>query len=71
MENATCEFVNDDMQPLHMEVPQVATFFIIIDSLKAMSLPSHVYFKSKFLDYRAITIEFMNSLFLKFNGDII
>jgi hypothetical protein len=48
--------------PLQMELPQVAIFSSIVDLLKAMSLILHVYSKLKSLDYKAITIEFVNYL---------
>jgi hypothetical protein len=54
-----------------MEVPQMATFSIIIDLLKAMSLTTHTCSKLKTFDYEAITIVFVNGLPTKFNGDIL
>jgi hypothetical protein len=50
-------------------VLQVAAFFSVHDSLKVMSLTSHTCFELKSLDYGAITIEFVNCLPIKFNGD--
>jgi hypothetical protein len=49
----------------------VAPFTNVVDSLKAMSLTLHVSFELKSLDYGAITIEFVNCLPTKFNGDIL
>ncbi len=46
-------------------------FINIVDLLKAMSLTLHASYESKSLDYGAITIEFMNCLPTKFNGDIL
>jgi hypothetical protein len=54
-----------------MEVLQVVAFFSVIDSLKAMFLTLHTCFELKSLDYGAITIEFVNYLPTKFNGDIL
>ncbi len=59
------------VQPLHMEVPQVVAFSIVVDLLKAMSLTLHACYELKSLDYEAITIEFVNCFFTKFNGDIL
>ncbi len=58
-------------QPLNMDVPQVAVFSNVVKSLKAMSLTPHTCFKLKSLDYKAITIEFVNCFPTKFNGDIL
>jgi hypothetical protein len=49
----------------------VVVFSSVVDLLKAMSLNLHVYFELKSLNYEAITIEFVNSLPSKFNGDIL
>jgi hypothetical protein len=49
----------------------MATFSNIVDSLKAMFLTPHTCSKLKSLDYEAITIEFVNCLPIKFNGDIL
>ncbi len=46
-------------------------FCNIIESLKAMSLILHACFELKPLDYSAITIEFVNCLPTKFNGEIL
>jgi hypothetical protein len=54
-----------------MEVLQAVAFANITNSLKAMYLTPHTYFKLKSLDYGAITIEFVNCLPTKFNGDIL
>jgi hypothetical protein len=54
-----------------MEVPQMAAFSIIVDLLKAISLTPHACYELKSLDYEAITIEFVNCLLTKFNGDIL
>jgi hypothetical protein len=54
-----------------MEVPQVVAFSIVVDLLKAMSLTLHACYELKSLDYEAITIEFVNCFFTKFNGDIL
>jgi len=58
------------VQPLWMEVLQVATFFNDIDSIKVTSLTLQAYYELKSLDYEVITIEFMDYLPTKFNGDI-
>ncbi len=50
---------------------QVVTFSSIVDSLKAMFLTLHTYSESKSLDYKDITIEFVNCFATKFNGDIL
>jgi hypothetical protein len=50
---------------------QVVTFSNIVESLKAMSLTPHIAFELKSIDYGAITIEFVNCLRTKFNGDIL
>jgi hypothetical protein len=50
------------VQPLHMELPQVAAFSSIVDLMNVMSFTLHVYFELKSLDYEAITIEFVNCL---------
>jgi hypothetical protein len=63
--------VMKEEQPLHLDVPQVAPFISIIDLLKAMSLTPQTCFELKSLDYDAITIEFVNCLPTKFNGDIL
>jgi hypothetical protein len=52
-------------------VLQVAHFTSIVDSLKVMSLTLQVSSKLKSLNYNAITIEFVNYLPTKFNGDIL
>jgi hypothetical protein len=54
-----------------LEVLQVAHFTSIVDSLKVMSLTSQVFSKLKSLNYNAITIEFVNYLPTKFDGDIL
>jgi hypothetical protein len=67
-------FVNSQahkVQPLWMEVLQVVAFSSVVDLLKVMYLTLHTYFELKSLDYGAITIEFMNCLPIKFNGDIL
>ncbi len=48
-----------------------ATFSNVVDSLKAMSLIPYICSELKSLDYGAITIEFVNCLPTKFNGDIL
>jgi hypothetical protein len=58
-------------QPLHLDVPQVAPFTNVVDSLKVMSLTPHDFSKLKSPDYDAITIEFVNYLPKKCNGDIL
>jgi hypothetical protein len=52
-------------------VLQVAHFTSIVDSLKVMSLTLQVSSKLKSLNYNAVTIEFVNYLPTKFNGDIL
>ncbi len=52
-------------------MPQAAPFTSVVNLLKIMSLTSHVSFELKSLDYGAITIEFVNRLPTKFNGDIL
>jgi hypothetical protein len=67
-------FVNSQVvkeQPLWMDVPQVVTFSSVIELLKAMSLTPHAHFELKSLEYGAITIELVNCLPTKFNGDIL
>ncbi len=59
------------VQPLWMEMPQVATFSTIVDLMKVMFLTPHAYSELKSLYYEGITIEFVNCLFIKFNGDIL
>jgi len=49
---------------------EVTSISSIIESLKAMSLTLHAYFKLNSLDYGAIKIEFVNCIRTKFNGDI-
>jgi hypothetical protein len=49
----------------------MVTFSSIIHSLKAMSLILHTCCELKSFNYRAITIEFVNCLPTKFNGDIL
>ncbi len=49
----------------------MAHFTSIVDSLKVMSLSSQVFSKLKSLNYNAITIEFVNYLPTKFDGDIL
>jgi hypothetical protein len=51
----------------------VASGFLhsVVDSLKVMFLTLHTSFELKSLDYSAITIEFVNCLPTKFNGDIL
>ncbi len=66
MNSRTCE-----VQPLWMEVPQVATFSNIVDLLKEMFQTPHACYELKFLKYRAITIDFVNFFPKKFNGDIL
>jgi hypothetical protein len=61
----------DKVQPLQTEVLQVVAFSNVVDLLKAMSLTPHACSKLKSLYYRAITIEFVNCLPTKFNGDIL
>jgi hypothetical protein len=60
-----------EVQPLWMEVLQVVTFSNIVDLLKTMSLTPHACSELKSFDYWAITIEFVNYLPTKFNGDIL
>ncbi len=50
---------------------QVAPFTNVVDSLKAMFLTLHVFFELKSFDYGAITINCLNCLPKKFNGDIL
>jgi hypothetical protein len=54
-----------------MEVPQMVAFFSVTDSLKVMSLILHICFELKSLNYEVITIELVNYLPIKFNGDIL
>jgi hypothetical protein len=54
-----------------MEMSQMVTFSSVIDLLKAMFLTLHTWSKLKSLDYEVITIEFVNYLPTKFNGDIL
>jgi hypothetical protein len=54
-----------------MEVSQVVAFSSIGDLLKAMFLTPHICSELKPLDYMAITIEFVNYLPSKFNGDML
>jgi hypothetical protein len=61
----------NEVQPLWIEVPQVATFSNVVDSLKVVSLTTHTCSELKSLDYGAISIEFVNCLPIKFNGDIL
>jgi hypothetical protein len=49
----------------------VVSFSNIVDSLKAMPLTSHTCCELKSLNYMAITIEFVNCIPTKFNGDIL
>jgi hypothetical protein len=49
----------------------LVTFFDVVDSSKAMFLTSHICFELKTFDYGAITIEFVNCLLVKINGDIL
>jgi hypothetical protein len=58
-------------QPLSLDVLQATPFTNVVNSLKAMSLTPHACFELKSLDYNAITIEFVNCLPTKFNGDIL
>ncbi len=51
-------------------MPQAAIFSIAVESLKEISLTPHASSELKFLDYGAITVEFVNCLPTKFNGDI-
>jgi hypothetical protein len=48
----------------------VAPFTSVVESLKAMSLTSHISSELKSLDYDVITIEFVNCFPTKFNGDL-
>jgi hypothetical protein len=67
-------FVNSQVvkkQPLWMDVLQVVTFSSVIESLKAMFLTPHARFELKSLEYGAITIELVNYLPTKFDGDIL
>jgi hypothetical protein len=50
---------------------QVTPFFNIVESLKVMSLTLHACSELKSFDYGAITIEFVNCLPTKLNGDIL
>jgi hypothetical protein len=59
------------VQPLRMEVQQVATFSNIVDFLKAMFLIPHICSELKSLSWKTITFEFVNCLPTKFNGDIL
>ncbi len=52
-------------------MPPTAPITSVVDSLKAMSLTPHASSKLKSFNYNAITIEFMNCLPTKFNGDIL
>jgi hypothetical protein len=54
-----------------MDVPQVAILSSVVESLKVMFLTPHICFEVKSIDYGAITIEFVNYLSTKFNGDIL
>ncbi len=56
---------------VNKEQLQADTFSSVVDSLKAMSLTLHACSELKSLDYDAITIEFVNCLPTKFNGDIL
>jgi hypothetical protein len=58
-------------QPLLLVVPQAIPFTNVVNLLKVMFLTPHVSFELKSLDYDAITIEFVNCLPTKFNGDIL
>jgi hypothetical protein len=49
----------------------MVTFSNDVDSLKAMSLTLHACYELKSLDYKAIIIEFVNCIPIKFNGDIL
>ncbi len=52
-------------------MPQVITFSNVVDSLKVTPLTPHACSELKSFDYGAITIEFVNCLPTKFNGDIL
>jgi len=52
-------------------VPQAAPFTSIVNSLKLMSLTPRTCSELKSFDYDAKTIEFVNCLPTKFNGDIL
>ncbi len=54
-----------------MDVSHVIPFFNIVESLKAMSLTLYACSELKSFDYGAITMEFVNCLPTKFNGDIL
>jgi hypothetical protein len=54
-----------------MDVPQVVAFSNVFELLKAMSLTPRICFELKSLDYKAITIEFVNCFPTKSNGDIL
>ncbi len=45
-------------------------FSNVVDLLKVMSLTPHACYELKSLNYKAITIEFVNYLPTKFNGDM-
>ncbi len=50
---------------------QVVPFTSVVNFMKAMSMTPHASFELKSLDYGAITIEIVNYLPTKFNGDIL